>query len=272
MLATLLAKARFELPDRRDANSARPHHAPSQAGLKLKVTMLANLEARKSLLVMVISHKLRRGWETPWTAPFCQGQRAPRISTPPSARFASRSRISSPRSLPARNRGRPRRPLCGAWRRTSLARAGRRRRRQIFRDDALRLVLPAACGVELAHAASLVLDDLPSMDDAASGAARPAPIAPFPAWAADMAPVFMVTLAYQISLDNPHVPAAPASRLRLSLARRADDDPGPGPRHASGPRRRGGRGRAPAPLLSAEKRGALWRRRQDGWHPDRRRR
>ena len=29
---------------------------------------------------------------------------------------------------------------------------------KIFRDDALKLVLPAACGVELAHAASLVLD------------------------------------------------------------------------------------------------------------------
>ena len=30
---------------------------------------------------------------------------------------------------------------------------------KIFRDDALQRVLPAACGVELAHAASLVLDD-----------------------------------------------------------------------------------------------------------------
>ena len=37
----------------------------------------------------------------------------------------------------------------------------------IFRPDALQVSLPGACGVELAHAASLILDDLPSMDDAA---------------------------------------------------------------------------------------------------------
>src|SRR5580700_7205399 len=34
---------------------------------------------------------------------------------------------------------------------------------QIFRDDALEVVLPGACAVELAHGASLLLDDLPSM-------------------------------------------------------------------------------------------------------------
>jgi geranylgeranyl pyrophosphate synthase len=48
------------------------------------------------------------------------------------------------------------------WRALVAVAAGK-----IFRDDSLRLVLPAACGVELAHGASLVLDDLPSMDDAA---------------------------------------------------------------------------------------------------------
>ena len=35
-------------------------------------------------------------------------------------------------------------------------------------------VLPAACAVELVHTASLILDDLPSMDDAASRRGRPA--------------------------------------------------------------------------------------------------
>jgi geranylgeranyl diphosphate synthase type II len=35
----------------------------------------------------------------------------------------------------------------------------------LFRIEA-RLVLPAACAVEMAHTASLILDDLPSMDDA----------------------------------------------------------------------------------------------------------
>jgi geranylgeranyl diphosphate synthase, type II len=47
------------------------------------------------------------------------------------------------------------------WRAIVAVASGR-----IFRDDALALVLPSACGVELAHAASLVLDDQPSMDDA----------------------------------------------------------------------------------------------------------
>jgi geranylgeranyl pyrophosphate synthase len=85
----------------------------------------------------------------------------------------------------------------------------------IFRHDALPLVLPAACGVELAHAASMVLDDLPSMDDAKIRRGRACAHLAFPAWAADMAPVFMVTLAYQISLDNPHV--LPAARIEAAL-------------------------------------------------------
>jgi hypothetical protein len=42
---------------------------------------------------------------------------------------------------------------------TDVARAVAVAAGKIFRDDALQRVLPAACGVELAHAASLVLDD-----------------------------------------------------------------------------------------------------------------
>ena len=42
----------------------------------------------------------------------------------------------------------------------------------LFRVDA-RLVLPAACAVEMAHTASLILDDLPSMDDALLRRGRP---------------------------------------------------------------------------------------------------
>ena len=41
----------------------------------------------------------------------------------------------------------------------------------------------------------------------------------FPPWAADMAPVFMVTLAYQISLDNPFVPAGARIEAALALSR-----------------------------------------------------
>jgi geranylgeranyl diphosphate synthase type II len=75
----------------------------------------------------------------------------------------------------------------------------------IFRSDALELTLPSACGVELAHAASLVLDDLPSMDDAKVRRGKPCTHLVFPAWAVDMTPVFLVTMAYQIGLDNPRV-------------------------------------------------------------------
>jgi geranylgeranyl diphosphate synthase type II len=96
------------------------------------------------------------------------------------------------------------------WRALVAVAAGK-----IFRDDALQRVLPAACGVELAHAASLVLDDLPSMDDAAIRRGKPCTHRAFPAWAADMTPVFLVTLAYRISLDIPSV--LPAARIKAAL-------------------------------------------------------
>ena len=90
---------------------------------------------------------------------------------------------------------------------------------QIFRADALDLVLPSACGVELAHAASLVLDDLPSMDDANVRRGKPCTHHAFPSWAVDMAPVFLVTLAYRISLDNPAVPAERRVKAALELSK-----------------------------------------------------
>jgi geranylgeranyl pyrophosphate synthase len=61
----------------------------------------------------------------------------------------------------------------------------------------------------------MVLDDLPSMDDAAVRRGKTCTHLAFPAWAADMAPVFMVTLAYKISLDNPLV--LPAARIAAAL-------------------------------------------------------
>jgi farnesyl diphosphate synthase len=89
---------------------------------------------------------------------------------------------------------------------------------QIFRDDALAVVLPAAAGVELAHAASLVLDDLPSMDNATIRRGKPCTHRAFPGWAADMAPIFLVTLAYRISLDNPAVPAHARNEAAILLS------------------------------------------------------
>jgi geranylgeranyl pyrophosphate synthase len=86
---------------------------------------------------------------------------------------------------------------------------------QIFCSGALEMTLPLACGVELAHAASLVLDDLPSMDNAKVRRGKPCTHLAFPSWVVDLTPVFLITMAYQISLDNPRV--SEERRLRAAL-------------------------------------------------------
>lgn len=86
---------------------------------------------------------------------------------------------------------------------------------EIFVPDASAICLPLSCGLELAHAASLVLDDLPSMDDAEIRRGKPCTHRAFPGWAADLAPVYLVTLAYRISLDNPL--ATDKRRVRSAL-------------------------------------------------------
>jgi farnesyl diphosphate synthase len=73
---------------------------------------------------------------------------------------------------------------------------------EIFNPDSLRIGLPGAAGVELAHAASLILDDLPSMDDGQKRRGKPCAHRVFQRWAVDMAPVFLVTLSYEIALRN----------------------------------------------------------------------
>ncbi len=84
------------------------------------------------------------------------------------------------------------------WRAIATVAAGR-----AFRDDALAVCMPGACGAELAHAASLVLDDLPSMDNATVRRGKPCAHLLFPRWAVDMAPAFLVNFAYLIALQNP---------------------------------------------------------------------
>jgi len=96
------------------------------------------------------------------------------------------------------------------WRPIVAVAAGR-----IFSDDALNVGLPGACGVELAHAASLVLDDLPSMDNARMRRGKPCTHLVFPAWAVDMTPVFLITMAYRISLGNPR--ATEARRVEAAM-------------------------------------------------------
>jgi geranylgeranyl pyrophosphate synthase len=83
------------------------------------------------------------------------------------------------------------------WRAMATLAAG-----AIFDPGAFDVCLPTACGVELAHAASLILDDLPSMDNAAVRRGRPCVHLAFPDWAVDMAPVFLVMMAYELSLNN----------------------------------------------------------------------
>lgn len=100
------------------------------------------------------------------------------------------------------------------WRPSIVTAAGR-----IFRPDALEIVLPTACAVELAHAASLVLDDLPSMDDAEMRRGKPCTHHAFPQWAVDMVPVFLITMAYDISLSNPRAAADPRVRVNIGLSK-----------------------------------------------------
>lgn len=96
------------------------------------------------------------------------------------------------------------------WRAIVSIAAGR-----IFDDDSLAIGLPGACGVELAHAASLILDDLPSMDDASIRRGKPCAHLVFPRWAVDMAPIGLVSMAYAISLANERV--APDRRVETAL-------------------------------------------------------
>jgi len=96
------------------------------------------------------------------------------------------------------------------WRAIATVAAG-----AAFRDDALDVCLPGACGAELAHAASLLLDDLPSMDNATVRRGKPCAHLLFPQWAVDMAPAFLVNLGYRVALDNPL--ASPERRVAAAL-------------------------------------------------------
>ena len=73
---------------------------------------------------------------------------------------------------------------------------------EIFGDSAFRLCMPGGVGVELAHCASIILDDLPSMDDGQFRRGKACPHLVFPRWAVDLAPVFMVLCAYRLGLAN----------------------------------------------------------------------
>jgi geranylgeranyl diphosphate synthase type II len=73
----------------------------------------------------------------------------------------------------------------------------------IFDRDAMAICMPLACGVEMAHGASLILDDLPSMDDADYRRGKPSAHLVYPAWAVHLAPMYLINTAYRAVLDNP---------------------------------------------------------------------
>lgn len=85
----------------------------------------------------------------------------------------------------------------------------------IFRPDAEAVVLPFAAALELLHAASLTLDDLPSMDDAKTRRGQPCVHLVFPDWAVDMLPAFLIHLAFHVAADNPL--ASEECRIRTLL-------------------------------------------------------
>jgi geranylgeranyl diphosphate synthase type II len=77
----------------------------------------------------------------------------------------------------------------------------------VFRADAEACVLPLAVALEMMHAASLTLDDLPSMDDAETRRGQPCVHLVFPRGVVDMLPAFLVNLAYHIVAENQAVSA-----------------------------------------------------------------
>lgn len=90
---------------------------------------------------------------------------------------------------------------------------------EIFRDDALDVVLPFACGIELVQSATLLLDDLPSMDDAGLRRGKPTAHLVFPRWAVDLTPSYLVTLAYELSLRESPAPAERRAAAAVELSR-----------------------------------------------------
>jgi geranylgeranyl diphosphate synthase type II len=87
---------------------------------------------------------------------------------------------------------------------------------ELFRADPHR-VLPAACAVEMVHTASLILDDLPSMDDARSRRGRPACHVAHGEATAILAAFALLNRAYEILAAG--WPGGPDAGQRVSLAR-----------------------------------------------------
>lgn len=89
---------------------------------------------------------------------------------------------------------------------------------QIFSPSALQLCLPFGVGIELAHCASIILDDLPSMDDGRFRRGKPCPHHVFARWAVELAPMLMVLKAYRLGLANGLVPVERRIATAIDIA------------------------------------------------------
>ena len=88
----------------------------------------------------------------------------------------------------------------------------------IFRPDAGECALPLAAALEMVHAASLVLDDLPSMDHSSMRRGKPCVHVVYPPWVVDLLPAFLVNLAYQTVAGHDGVSEGCRLRTLLLLA------------------------------------------------------
>lgn len=79
--------------------------------------------------------------------------------------------------------------------------------------------MSVAVAVELIHAASLVLDDLPSMDDAAKRRGRPALHVTWGVATAELASVALLARAIEIVAEAPGIAAGSRARIAGELAR-----------------------------------------------------
>ena len=77
-------------------------------------------------------------------------------------------------------------------------------------------VLPAGCAVEMAHTASLILDDLPAMDDATARRGRPASHVAHGEANAILAAFALLNRAYAILAEG--WPGAPSAPVRAAVA------------------------------------------------------
>ena len=100
---------------------------------------------------------------------------------------------------------------------------------EMYRADTRRL-MPAACAVEMVHTASLILDDLPCMDDSSLRRGRPACHVVFGEATAILAAVGLLNHAYAVlagEVGNARVKQTTRDRLRAVVARRLASAIGP---------------------------------------------